>query len=342
MSFIFTRYGDRSKEIPSLFYTSTNLKFIYVSSWEEGKHTILYKSDLNTEDTEILIPKLIENFAKYNTSIVLPYYNKKYIDIDAIFSKLLDSVSTDLILKLNFDFPCSKDLDIKLFAYNAELNSGLTISSTLDNKKIISDDGNMSFDDKIRFMIKNISFKIKSIIDSANNTDFDKINNYLFYIRDYFSIDLSYGRHQILLDYKNFNISQQELDKFNKFEIDYNEIENIVKNYHNEYQTFYNILISLNTSINLRYDSFKLTDTEEYDSKILKMHVPFISEYDTIKINGKNLDYSILNRENVSHSIMHINSRELFTLMTKLYFCIFKKYKLFNKFKDRVEKGILK
>lgn len=353
MPFVYNKnneYNDCNK-FKHILYSDYNLNFLFIFD-KYNNNFVFYKSKI--EDTYAYgikehIVNLLNNYYKIKNNYASSYksyylsHHIKFLNYNEIIEKLLsqytnydpDILGVDVDLYYNYN----KEMKLDTHIYNFEYNSGLRIESELEKQKLLlnSDERDqLSFEDYIKKITSNFIIRMKSILDQAFNTDFKKIESYLHYLclEDMTERDFGNG---ILLNYKNFKISLPELTKFNKMEIEFDDIVTVGINNKEDYDAFINMISTIKNSLNLRYISYKfnIENSGYSDNPSLTMHVPLLSEY----ISYKNLD--VVSNYTLN-SLYSYRNTKLFIKIIKLYFYLFKKNNVFDKFKDAFEKLVLK
>lgn len=333
MSFI----KKSNNEFPGLdifSYVTENLKFTIISNhWNDS--FILYKQKLNANEYQIkdIIINILNNYLKIHKDLRLYSYMIKFVNFDDIVYKLLDKYENYdpylLFINMDIEFTIS---NIISYVYNIENNMNFEIISALDSN-LYHFEPSLSFEEVYTEFVKNISKKVKMIIDEVINTDFEKIEKYLKYLDLSYYLSQEAGRINENNNYKKFKISLQELIKFNKIEIDFLDISN-------KYKEFENMLIETPTSLSLRYEKFKFKNKNLNTDDIikLKIHVPLLNSI----FNFDFEDMTINTNRFSPNSYYSKKHNPILQKIIGLNYYLLKKYNNFNNFKDEYEKLILK
>ena len=350
MAFIYDKTNpyNNGRKFSNVFYSDPNLSFLFL--FNSYNNFVFYKSKLNVYSEYVVkerIAKLLSNDYKIHNPYAIqhksiyPTYNIKFLNIDDIVGKLLqkkENYDSDLLnINVDFTFNFNKNMEISSYVYDTTLHSGLIIKSDLDKEKLIlnrDELDELSFDDYVKVVSTNIVSKLNSIINDIFKTDFNKIENYLKYL----DLQSLYGIPTGLkIHYKNFELTQSELARFNKIEMDFNNIIEFTTN-NEEYVKFMNILNSYSGSLTLKYLHFKFAikdSNNHYHKDVFNMHLPLLVEHFTYK-NISMRDSFYLN------NVLTYKDDILFIKVTKLYFYLLKKNNIFHKFIDEYEKLVLK
>jgi len=349
VAFIYNKTNpyNNGKKFNNIFYSDPNLSFLFL--FNSYNNFVFYKSKLNVYSEYTVkerISSLLSNDYKIHNpyaiqhKYIYPTYHIKFLNIDDIVGKLLqkkENYDSDLLnINVDFTFNFNKTMNILSYVYDTELHSGLIIKTDLDKEKLIlnrDELDDLSFDDYVKAVSTNIVSKLNSIINDIFKTDFNKIENYLKYLDLQSLYEIPNG---LKLHYKNFEVTQSELIRFNKTEIDFDKIAEFTTN-NEEYVKFISILNSYSGSLTLKYLHFKFAIkdlNDNYYKDAFNMHLPLLVEHFTYKnISTSNSLYS--------NNVLSYKDDILFIKVMKLYFYLLKKNNIFHKFIDEYEKLVL-
>lgn len=356
MSFSENTKSNNCDDTKYISYDDDNLSFLWISNINSSdSNFVLFKSRFanNNVYIEDRIINLINNYNFMSYKNTKLYYSDfKFINIDDLINNMIGKLSENDQLTNNLDITINikpikgsyvYGMTFVFNVYNTEI--ALNITSDFQDSQYIQQNKNLTFKDSVKHTMLSISKKLYDILSNIYKIDFEKINRYITFL------DMSgYYNHTDFLkklkySYNNFKISYFEILEFNSIYIDFDEVDDFCYKHDKEFLQFIKIISSpenILSMLKLMYRRYVMRDNKDSYGNVveglsqrygnLTIHVPLLNSYFTY--NPLKITENYINYCNIESKI--------FKKIIKIYFYIYKKSGIFEKFKDQYEKIILK
>jgi hypothetical protein len=317
------RYKDARFQV--IYYNNTALKFILITDLEYN-HMVIYKSNFNLENRygiqQLIFNLFKEYLVKSNIykafNFNFYFHDSKFINLDDILEKVLSKYEIDNdIYHLDLELSSFNFINISLNFININYDCGIKVYSDINKSNYNALDETYNFGNATNLVLKDILKKITDIAGEIKNTNYSNIKSYTDFI---FKKYLEYSDDYLITIFNSLAIPLTELKNYNKVfsEIDF---ENFSIEESEDFKKFRNILNS-KLGLSMKYLNYK------FENNRLNIHIPLynnVTSYDKIRRYQSYSDWDS-NVENLLY----------------MYFYIYKKNNIFDKFKDAGEKLILK